>query len=197
NIRFPAFVKWLMATALLVLSLAPAIGQTTIRGTVTNASTGNGIPGASVYLPNTSLGTSTDSLGNYTFTFKEPATQIQFVALGYTSVYKSIPQGNSVTLDVELEEDEQLLDEVTINGKGRYRNRDNPAVELIRKVIEHKKVNRLSRFDYASFEVYEKIMMAVSDVPKFVTHNALTRGYRFAFENVDTTLVPGRSLLPL
>src|SRR5690606_34580237 len=43
----------------------------------------------------------------------------------------------------------------------------------------------------------EKIMMAVSNVPKFIADNALTRDYRFAFENVDTTLVPGRSLLPI
>src|SRR5690606_1511771 len=69
--------------------------------------------------------------------------------------------------------------------------------ELIRKVIQNKEVNRLSRFDYASFDAYEKIMMAVSNVPKFVAHNPLTKGYRFAFENVDTTLVPGRALLPI
>src|SRR5690606_24848460 len=113
------------------------------------------------------------------------------------SIFSPVPEGTSLTIDVVLEEDAQVLDEVTISGKGRYRNRDNPAVELIRKVIEHKKANRLSRFDYASFEVYEKIMMAISDIPKFVTNNALTRGYRFVFENVDTTLVPGRSLLPI
>src|SRR5690606_27955493 len=76
-------------------------------------------------------------------------------------------------------------------------NRNNPAVELIRKVVEHKAVNRLARFDYVSYNSYEKIMMGVSDVPKFVTNNLLTRGYRFAFENVDTTLVPGRSILPI
>src|SRR5690606_8979302 len=60
-----------------------------------------------------------------------------------------------------------------------------------------KSMNRLARFDYASFNIYEKIMVAVSNVPKFVTNNALTKGYRFAFENVDTTLVPGHSLLPI
>ena len=197
NIRFPVLVGLLTAMGLTVLSLSLALGQTTIRGTVTDASTGEGISGVSIFLANTSVGTSTDSSGRYTLTFNDSATQIHFNALGYKSIFQPLSEGTSLTIDVALEEDAQVLDEVTISGKGRYRNRDNPAVELIRKVIEHKKANRLSRFDYASFEVYEKIMMAISDVPKFVTNNALTRGYRFVFENVDTTLVPGRSLLPV
>lgn len=195
SIRFPDLVGLLVAMGLTVFS--SAFAQTTIRGTVTDASTGEGIPGVSIHITHTSHGTSTDSLGHYLLTFNGSATQMQFSALGYKTVSKQLPQETSQTIDVELEEDSQVLDEVTISGKGRYRNRDNPAVALIRKVIEHKKVNRLSRFDYASFEVYEKIMMAISDVPRFVTNNALTRGYRFAFENLDTTLVPGRSLLPI
>jgi hypothetical protein len=197
NMRFADLIRLLATAELIVFSLTVAFAQTTIQGTVTDASTGEGIPGVSIFLPNTSQGTSTDSSGRYILTFTGSATQIQFNALGYKPVFKSLPQGTPLTIDVELEEDAQILDEVTISEKGRYRNRDNPAVELIRKVIEHKKANRLSRFDYASFEVYEKIMMAISDVPKFITNNALTRGYRFAFENIDTTLVPGRSLLPI
>src|SRR5690606_7916787 len=197
SIRFPDFIGLLTAISFSILSLNSAFGQTTIRGTVTNASTGEGVSGVSIFLPNTSRGTSTDRLGNYTLVINGSATEIQFNALGYKPVSRNLPEGSSLTIDVELEEDTQLLTEVTVRGKGRYRNRDNPAVELIRKVIEHKRANRLSRFDYVSFEQYEKIMMAVSNVPKFVTHNALTRGYRFAFENIDTTLVPGRSLLPI
>src|SRR5690606_1476485 len=103
----------------------------------------------------------------------------------------------SQTVDVELEEDFKTLEELVVSGKGKYHNRNNPAVELIRKVIEHKGANRLARFDDVSFYASEQTMVAVSNVPKFVTSNALKRGYRFAFENVDTTLVPGRSLLPI
>jgi len=198
KIGFPDFVKLLTAIGLSVFAPVLGFAQTTIiRGTVRNASTGEGIPGVSVFIPNTATGTSTDSAGYYVLTFNGTAIQIQFSALGYKSVVESIPNGVPSIIDATLEADAQVLDEVTINQKGRYRNRDNPAVELIYKVIEHKKMNRLSRFDYVSFEQYEKIMMAMSETPKFITNNALTRGYRFAFENVDTTLVPGRSLLPV
>ncbi|MFB2121593.1 DUF5686 family protein [Parapedobacter sp. 2B3] len=173
------------------------VAQPAIRGRVTDAATGEGIAGVTVSLLYTDRGTSTDSLGNYVLVLAGGGTEIQFMALGYKSATRPLPRDGVQTIDVELEEDFRALEEVVVSGKGRYRNQDNPAVELIRKVIEHKGMNRLTRFDYVSFDAYEKIMMAVSNVPKVVTHNALTRGYRFAFENVDTTLVPGRSLLPI
>lgn len=174
-----------------------AFAQTTISGHVTDANTGEGVPGATVLLPNTSTGTSTDSLGFYSLLSDKSATHIQFNALGYLPVTKPLLTGNQQIIDVQLEEDFQTLDEVIISGKGRYRNRDNPAVELIRKVIEYKRINRPSRFDYVSYEAYEKIMMAISNMPQTLVNSPLTRGYRFALENVDTTLVPGRSLLPI
>ncbi len=195
RIRFPDLAGILAAIGLVAFSFA--FGQTTVRGTVTDASTGKGIPGVSVFISSTAHGTSTDSLGRYSLTFGGTATHVQFNALGYKPFSKQLSPGTPLVIDAELEEDTQTLDEVIVSGKGRYRNRNNPAVELIRKVIEYKQVNRLSRFDYVSFEAYEKIMMAVSDVPKFIANSALTRGYRFAFENVDTTLVPGRALLPI
>lgn len=174
-----------------------ALAQTTIRGKVSSAADGEGIVGVTVTLPNTAHGTSTDSLGRYTLTFAGSATAIQFKALGYRGLVKPLVPGAEHDIDVELEEDAHTLDEVVVSGKGRYRNRNNPAVELIQKVIEHKPVNRLSRFDFVSYNAYEKIVMSLSDVPKFVTNSALTRGYRFAFENVDTSLVAGKSLLPV
>ncbi|HWK56511.1 MAG TPA: DUF5686 family protein [Parapedobacter sp.] len=195
RIRSTAFKGTLLLMGIITFSSLSA--QPTIRGKVTDAATHEGIPGATVALLHTEKGTSTDSSGNYTITPTPKATAIQFTALGYKTVTKWLDPDTSQTIDVELEEDFKALDEVVVSGKGKYRNRNNPAVELIRKVIEHKGANRLTRFDHVSFDAYEKTMVAVSNVPKFVTNNALTRGYRFAFENVDTTLVPGRSLLPI
>ncbi|MGK6352457.1 DUF5686 family protein [Parapedobacter sp. DT-150] len=195
RIRF-AVLKGILAVAgLITSSLVSA--QPAIKGRVTDAASGEGIAGATVALLRTTHGTSTDSSGNYTLPYDSTATHIQFNALGYRTVTKPLGPNTSLAIDVALAEDLQTLDEVVVSGKGRYRNRDNPAVALIQQVIEHKRVNRLARFDYVSFDAYEKIMMALRDAPKFVTNSPLTRGFRFAFENVDTTLVPGHSLLPV
>ncbi|WP_262248179.1 DUF5686 and carboxypeptidase-like regulatory domain-containing protein [Parapedobacter soli] len=193
RIRCTALKGTLLMMGIFVVSSLWA--QPTIRGKVTDATTDMGISGATVSLPHTGRGTSTDSLGNYVLPLAGNATEIRVSALGYKTITRMLD--SSRTLDVALEEDFRALDEVVVSGKARYRNRDNPAVELIQKVIAHKGVNRLTRFDYVSFDSYEKVMMAVGNVPRFVANSALTRNYRFVFENVDTTLVPGRPLLPI
>ena len=185
----------LLLQSLTAISLLMA--QPVIRGRVTDVTTGKGIAGATVSLVSAPEGTSTDSSGYYTLALASRATAIRFTALGFKAFTKQLDSANTQTVNAELEKDFRSLGEVVVSGKGRYRNRNNPAVELIRNVIAHKNANRLSRFDYVSFDVYEKTMMAVSNVPKFVSKNALTRGYRFVFENVDTSMVPGRSLLPV
>lgn len=185
----------LLLQSLTAISLLMA--QPAIRGRVTDMSTNKGIAGATVSLLHAPNGTSTDSLGYYTLALASQATAIQFTALGYKAVTKPLGADYPQTIDAELEKDFLSLDEVVVSEKGRYRNRNNPAVELIRRVITHKDGNRLGRFDHISFDTYEKTMVAISNIPKFIAQNALTRGYRFAFENVDTSLVPGRSLLPV
>ena len=182
-----------------VITFSWLMAQPTIRGTVVDASTNKGIAGATVTLLNSEKGTSTDSLGNYTISTDMQTTAIRFTALGYkAATVPTTPSASaSQIINVKLTGGVQSLDEVVISRKGKYRNRGNPAVELIRNVIAHKKANRLLRYDNVSFDAYEKIMVAVSNAPKFITHNPLTRDYRFVFENVDTTIAPGRSLLPI
>ncbi len=90
------------------------------------------------------------------------------------------------------------LKEVVIKkGRGRYRNKNNPAVELIDKVLENKEKNRISAYDYVQYQQYEKIGLSLANTPEKIMKNKLFRSFKFIMENVDTTTVPGKSLLPI
>ncbi|WP_257658351.1 DUF5686 and carboxypeptidase-like regulatory domain-containing protein [Parapedobacter lycopersici] len=200
GIKGIAIRQFALETVLLFIFLVNGFGafaQLTIRGRVTDASTGEGISGVSVVLRDTDIGTSTDRAGFYSLFIPHVSRSITFDALGYKALVTQLPQTGDQTLNVQLEENIHALDEVMVEGKGRYRNRDNPAVALIRQVIQHKPLNRLARYDYVSFQRYEKVMLAVSNPPKGLLNSGITRGYRFALENTDTTLVPGKALLPV
>lgn len=170
--------------------------QMVVRGKVTDGVSGYGLPSVTVTLAQTKQATSTDSLGFYELRTNQLPTQISFQLIGYRPEYRALHDDTVQTVNVTMEEDTQFIDEVLVRG-GRYRNRNNPAVELIHNVIAHKPVNSPERFDYRTYDEYEKIMMAASDVPESIVNSPLTKSYRFAFENIDSTLVPGRPLLPI
>lgn len=86
-----------------------------IKGTVADAN-GEPLPGVSIIVKNTSKGTSTDFEGNFTITKVNKGEVLIFSYLGY--VTKEVTITNTNTLNVQLNEDTQSLDEVVVIGYG-------------------------------------------------------------------------------
>ncbi|MFC4875084.1 SusC/RagA family TonB-linked outer membrane protein, partial [Negadavirga shengliensis] len=74
------------------------------------------IPGATVSVPGTNIGTATDIDGKYAITVPEGATLV-FSFIGFES--RSVEVGNRKVIDVTLMESAQALDEVVVVGYGR------------------------------------------------------------------------------
>lgn len=175
-----------------------AIAQTIVRGTVRDAVSGEPMPFVSVAIKGTTVGTTTDIKGNYELQTSEQVSKVQFTFLGYITEVRSIVTGQTQTVDVSLKESNKVLDEVVVKPKKeKYRNKNNPAVELIRQVIAHKKQNRMEHYDYVSYEEYEKMQVAINNTPEAIKRNFLFRKYKFVLDNVDTTRFQGKALLPV
>ncbi len=70
-------------------------------------------------------------------------------------------------LEIKLKDDTHKLGEVVVKSKkGRYKRKDNPAVELMRRVIAAKKKSDLSNYDYYQYDKYQKITLALNDITK-------------------------------
>lgn len=68
-------------------------------------------------------------------------------------------------LNIVMDDDTQTLGEVTIKAKDkRYRRKDNPAVELMRRVIAAKRQTDLENHDYLQYNKYQKITLSLNDV---------------------------------
>jgi hypothetical protein len=93
---------------------------------------------------------------------------------------------------VLLERDLSELEEVTISsGKGgRYRNKGNPAVELIQKVIDHKKENRGGA--YLQYEQYERMGLSLFNLPQKLVESKFFSQYKFMLDTVQ-----GQTFLPV
>lgn len=184
---------------LLTLSFSSAIAQTTtVKGTVTDSHSGAPLPFINVFIPGTSNGVTTDAAGRYLLQFDLPKDSVRFAFLGYKTVIMHVKTGVEQTLNVKLESSTKTLNEVVVKRKKeRYRNKDNPAVELIRLVIANKPKNRMEHFDYSHYNQYEKLDFSLSNLSEKVRNSRLTRKFKFILDNQDTTKVAGKSLLPM
>ena len=98
--------------------------QRTVSGRITDAEDGQPVPGASVFIANTSVGTITDSVGHYRLTIPgEGSYRLTVSHVGYQPEFKDIEPGHSsIILDVALQS--HLLDEVKVGVKVHFRQRD-------------------------------------------------------------------------
>lgn len=106
--------KWLLLP-ILVLSFSFSYAQEkTVSGTVRDQSN-MPLPGVSVVEVGTTNGTQTDFDGNYSITV-EQGNQLRFSYIGQRTVTMTV--GASNTMDVQMEEDAQALEEVVVVGYG-------------------------------------------------------------------------------
>jgi len=108
------FLHPVLATAKQPSSSVKSIVDVTIKGKVTDES-GEPIPGVTISLPGTNIGTATDLDGNYSLSVPEKSTLV-FSFIGFNS--KSIKVGDQSIIDVVLTENISSLDEVVVVGYG-------------------------------------------------------------------------------
>ena len=151
---FFAFVAW---------------GQsTTIKGKVIDAETKEAVPFANVFFKGSNIGTVTDLDGKYVLqTTSKQYSEIQISYLGYKTITRKVTLGQTQEINVKLTSDAVVLQEIEIRPKKereRYRNKNNPAVDFVREMIERKKQNQLEHYSAAEYEQYEKLQMSLSNV---------------------------------
>lgn len=134
------------------------VGQ--IKGTVTEKS-GAPLPGVSIFIDGTYIGTSSNEKGNYFLQFSKPGTHtLVFQYLGFkTQKIKINAQTYPIIQNVVMTEEELSLEEVVINTK------ENLADQIIRKAIQARASNseRTAKF---TADFYSRGLFKVKDLPK-------------------------------
>jgi hypothetical protein len=188
--------RWMCMLAVSLLLTSQLYAQQRYLGQVMSSEGALPIAGATVEVLDTRIGTSTDSLGRFELQVSLPRFVLSIKALGHETLEVEWNASDTGLRVITLQKTYQLLDEIDLRTKGRYRNRDNPAVALIREVIAHRNLHRLGRYDYVQYKGYDKTHIALRGTPDGFKTNFLTKGYGFFFENVDTTAIQGQGILP-
>jgi hypothetical protein len=172
--------------------------RTQVKGIVSDAETGEPIPFVIVRFEGAPKGVTTDFEGKYMLDTEQEYNRIKAYSSGYKTQSKAVVAHREQVINFKLAPETQELQEVTINSKkGRYRNKNNPAVALIRLVIDHKKQNRKESFAYYEYDQYEKVQFALSNITEKFRNRKAFKKFQFVFENMDTTKLEGKPVLPV
>lgn len=169
-----------------------------IQGVVTDSLTNEPIPYLSVYYEGKGVGSITDIDGRYTVETRKGWNKLTFSAVGYVSKVVDIIPGVTKSLNVKMKPDDIMLDEVVVKPKReRYSRKNNPAVELMKKVIARKKDNKLSENDYYQYNKYQKITMSLNDVTPEMLEKGMYKKMPFLKDQIELCEETHKYILPI
>lgn len=93
-----------------------------VTGQVTAGSDGQAVPGVSVLIKGTTLGSVTDASGNYAINTRTDNDVLVISSVGYQR--QEVTVGNQTSINVRLVEDVSNLSEVVVTGYGSQRKKD-------------------------------------------------------------------------
>ena len=94
----------------------------TIKGTVTDAETGEGLPGVNIVIKGTAQGAITSVDGSYSIEVSSTGAILVYSFIGYKS--QEIPVAGQSQINVVLEAETTQLDEIVVVGYGTARRKD-------------------------------------------------------------------------
>ena len=146
------------------LFLLPSATHAQLTGYVIDAETGDSIPFASVIYKGHKVAVASTIEGHFSIP-RHNGWPLTFSAVGYVSQTVNVSEKTKSRFNIRLRPDTKTLKEVTVKAKRqRYSRKNNPAVELMKKVVAHKKLTNLNNRDYYQYNKYQKITLAFNDI---------------------------------
>ena len=186
-------VTFLSLLFLAVLRMAAQL----ITGTIVDKEFGEPMPGVHIYfMDDKSTMVVSDINGRYRIAARRG--DLVFSIVGYDHYVVSIDEGRTQKIDVRLTETASALNEVEIVKKRqKYSRKNNPAVDMMLKVIAAKKSSDLRANDYLSYQKYEKMTLALNEFTEKVFEDDHFKHFPFLKEHVETCPETGKLILPL
>ena len=186
-----------LATLLLLLAFVQLL-QAQITGQVIDASDGGPVSMASVVYRGNKVATLAGADGRFHIE-RHNGWRLTVSAVGYVPQVINISNATPTQLTIRLKPDTKALKEVTIQSKrkSKYSRKNNPAVELMRKVIAAKKKTDLRQHDFYQYNNYQKIMFGLNDVRPADLESKLFQKRQWLLNQVEVCQYNEKLILPL
>ncbi len=179
----------------LLLAAGTVTAQTKVGGVIYDEY-GDGVPFANVLFPGSSEGTITNDNGRFYLQSDNNYDTIQISFIGYETLTYTLENKVSLELNLTLKTEAAALDAVVIYT-GKTSKKNNPALDILRKVWENRRKNGLKQFKQYQYDKYEKLEFDMNTIDSQMVNSKLFRGMEFIFDYADTSSVTGKTYLPI
>lgn len=167
---------------------------TTFAGTIKDASTQEPLPYVVVAFDGTTIAAYSSESGKFSISNRRNITQVTISMLGYKTQTFTVPAEKTTIKEIYLETSDTQLAEVIIKPKKeKYSKKENPAVELIQKVIANKHKNNVKTQDFYQYKEYERFIFAFNE---FDPNAGPFKNYHFLENYIDHSIIDDKQILP-
>jgi hypothetical protein len=170
--------------------------QTKVNGVVKDE-TGTPVAFANVLFKGSTIGTITNDDGVFYLEADQTYDVLVVSFVGFETQEIDLIQKVTYNMNVVLAEGqgEQLKEVVIISGKQSKKN--NPAIDILRKIWERKRQNGVKLFKQYNYEKYEKVEFDLNTIDSGLINSKMFKGLEFVFEDLDTSRITGKTYLPI
>ena len=196
GVLFSHMIRRIILFISLVLSFATSALAQKITGQVRDAETGESIPMAYVLYKGHNLGVQADIDGHFSID-RKVGWKLSISVMGYQNEEITITRKTPNRLVVKLKENTEQLQEVVVKAeKKRYTRKNNPAVELMRRVVEARQRTKLENHDYYQYTKYQKISLALNDYKTSQTDSLSSRKFDWS-SRTEVSPYNHKTVMPL
>ncbi|MCR4808266.1 MAG: DUF5686 and carboxypeptidase regulatory-like domain-containing protein [Prevotella sp.] len=186
---------YITLTALLLTATA-VLAQ--ITGQVLDESDGYPVPYASIIYKGNKQAVAADGNGRFSIP-RHNGWRITVSSVGYQPQLITVSKDTPNNIVIKLRQDTRNLKEVTIKSKqtGKYSRKNNPAVELMRKVVAARKKTDLKQHDFYQYNNYQKITFALNDLSADDLQKGMFKKHSWLLNQVEQNPYNEKLTLPL
>ena len=187
-----------MIISLTLLMMALNVSAQQIKGVVIDATTGDSISFASAIYRGHHVMVSANQAGVFEIE-RHNGWTLTVSALGYRSQDIQIQGKTRSELRIRLKPESRTLKNVEVRSKrkSRYSRKDNPAVELMKRVIAAKKKTALDNHPYYQFTKYQKITLAMNDLKPMDLEDPKFQKKQWLLNQVEVCPLNNKLILPV
>ena len=192
-------MRHIVLLLVVIVTALAAAGQqapmTQITGLVRDSLSHDCVPFATISLVGTSEGALANEMGGFTINSRARFSKLRVTAMGYQAKEVEVKTGQGSVVLIDLVATGVELEELIVHkGKEKYSKKNNPAVDMIRRLRARRDDNDPRRMPHYGYSQYERMMFGFSNLDNLATK---PEERQWIDEYADTSLLTGKRILPV